>query len=153
MPDSAQNVNATATQAWNITTLKAYLEALVAALAAETDLKFEARDKAQALQFQADQEHFRTLNHEAARILKATEITVSRDTWDAFKENDHQWKTHVEARLAGAMKTAEFNIYKETTERALNLGAGKGQGIWQLIQTLASLAAIVGVAIVLLRPH
>ncbi len=151
MPDSAANVNATATQSWNITTLKAFLEALVIAVKTETDLKFEARDKAQLLQHEIDQEHFKALNNEAARILKATQITVSRDTWEAFKEADNAWKAKTDALLAGVMLKADFQTYKETTERALNLGAGKWQGIWLLISTAGAIISMLGVLFVIFR--
>ena len=143
--------NQTIVESWTISALKAYLENKIQAVERETDLKFKARDQALKLQFEADQLHFASLNHEAARILKATEITVSRDTWDAFKDADRIWKASMDHAIITLLPRGEFNVYKETTEKALNLGAGKWQGVLQLISTVASFAAIVGVASVFLK--
>lgn len=143
--------NQTIVEPWTISSLKAYLEQKIDSVARETELKFVARDTALELQFKLDQEHFKSLNNEAARLLKNVEITVSRDMWEAFKEGDRLWKTNADTRAGGLMPRQEFTAYKEATERALNLGSGKWQGALQLISTIASFAAIVGVAYALIK--
>ena len=135
--------NQTAIQAWNITTLKAYLEEQIAAVKNETDLKFAARDAAQKLQYQIDQDHFTSLNHEAARILKATEVTVSRDTWDASQKAANDWKVAVERRLQDSLPRSEFQTYKETTDKALTLKAGQSQGFDVVRVGLTFLAGMI----------
>ncbi len=108
-------------EAQNDVSLRQYLERDIAALRNEMGLKFQniedrLEDTADALALSAGQnkEHFAALNNEAERIRKAAEITVSRDTWDAFKE--------------------EYNGYKEETNSKLTLRAGQLQGLgisWQ----------------------
>lgn len=151
MPREASSENQTIVAPWNISALKAYLEAQIVNLGRETDLKFEGRDKALHLQATINEDHFKALNNEAARLLKNVEITVSRDMWDAYIHTDREWKNRTELLLSTMMPKAEFHAYKESTERALNLGTGKTSGILQLFTTGASIAAIVGVAVVLLK--
>lgn len=80
---------------WTIETLKAYFELKFTGV----ENMITTRDKALELQAKADEIHFLNLNHEAARILKAQEVSVSRDTWDAFIEGDRKWKADIEKRL------------------------------------------------------
>lgn len=153
MPDTlATTSNTTAIENWNITTLKAYTDVRLDALKSETMLKFESRDKALQLQFSLDQEHFKSLNNEAARLLRQQESSVSRDMWDTFHEGFRQWQADTNSKIATNMTRAAFEAYKEATDKALNLGTGKFQGVLQLITTVASVAAIISVAFVLLRP-
>ena len=139
----ADRENQTAVEQWNITTLKAYLEQKIVALDTETNLKFKARDDAQKLQYQIDQDHFASLNHEAARILKATEITVSRDTWEANQKAYHEWRATVDRRLQEAMPRTEFQTYKDTTDKALTLKAGQSQGFDIVRGTATFIAGLV----------
>jgi len=140
--DASASENQTIVEPWNITALKAYLEEKINSLGRETDLKFETRDKALKHQFLLDQAHFGALNNEAARLLKNVEITVSRDMWDVHLRGDREWKTRIELAVHESMSKHEFQIYKESTERALNVGSGKSQGVLQLVSFCASLAAI-----------
>ena len=87
----------------NQITLREYLEQRIDGIENKLDLKldaidqrFEARDGALVLQADANAAHFDALNHEAARILKAAEITVSRDTWDEFQKGYAEWKSSVD---------------------------------------------------------
>ena len=145
MPDENQTV----VQAWTLTTLKAYLEQNLASLSEEVELKFKARDKAQKLQHRIDQEHFKALNNEAARILKATEVTVSRDTWNAEQKSFQDWKNNVERMLQGALPRTEFQTYKDATDKALTLKAGQSQGfdIVRVILTFVAGLVVAGLAV------
>lgn len=152
MPEtSPSSENQTILEPWTITSLKAYLELKITSLAGEVGLKFEARDKALKLQGDLNEEHFKSLNNEAGRLLKNVEITVSRDMWEAFQATDREWKARIDLRITELLTLKEFTIYKEGAERALNLGAGKWQGALQLVSTVASFAAVVGVAFALLK--
>lgn len=120
----------------------------LAAFKREVELMFLARDEALVLQAAANKIHFEALNHEGARILKATEITVSRDSWDAFLKSFAEWKTTTERTLLGALPRPEFQTYKDSTERALTLKAGEARGaagLWSLIVAGIGVAgAVVG---------
>lgn len=151
MADSKVSENQTIVEPWSISSLKAYLEQKIASVETETGLKFESRDLALKHQFDLDQEHFKQLNNEAARLLKNVEITVSRDMWDAFKETDRTWKQKCDAGMLALLPRNEFHTYKETTDRNMNLGAGKWQGALQLVSTIASFAAIVSVVFLWLK--
>lgn len=130
MPDT----DPTLVQNWNITTLKAYFEQRHTANIVETNLKFEAvnlkfeaRDVALKLQFEQNQDRFKELNNEAARILKATEVTVSRDVWNNFQENFLAWKTGVERQIQEATTRNEFQTYKQNTDKALTTAAAQAE--------------------------
>lgn len=148
---AATTSNTTAIEGWNVTTLKAYFDTRLDGFKTETTLKFEGRDKALVLQFQLDQEHFKSLNNEASRLLKQQEASVSRDMWDTYLTAYHTWQADTNAKVAQGLTRSEFNAYKEATDKALNVGTGKWQGVLQLVTTIASVAAIVSVAFVLLR--
>lgn len=148
---AATTSNTTAIEGWNITTLKAYVDVRLDGFKSETALKFDSRDKALELQFALDQEHFRSLNNEAARLLKSQEASVSRDMWDTFQTGFREWQADINARIANNLSRAAFDAYKEATDKALNLGTGKWAGVLQLVTTVASIAAIISVAFVLMR--
>lgn len=57
-------------------------------------------DRARELQALDYKEHFERLNGEAGRILKAIEVTVSRDTWDGFQKEFLELKESVTIELA-----------------------------------------------------
>src|SRR5688572_1274996 len=123
MPETTSNT--TAIEGWNITTLKAYIDVRLDAVKSETTQSFDSRDKALALQFKLDQEHFRSLNNEAARLIKQQESSVSRDMWDTFQTGFRQWQADTNAKIANNMSRPAFEAYKEATDKALNLGTGK----------------------------
>jgi len=120
---------------WNIETLRLHLEMQIAHLHEKVDGKFFSRDKALELQAEANKIHFVQLNNEAARILKAAETTVSRDTWEGFQK--------------------EYQAYKASTERALTLAAGKASGVGMVTGLMFTAAgALIPVLIWFLsRPH
>lgn len=91
--------------------------------------RFEARDKALADKAAEYKEHFTALNNEAARILKATEVTVSRDTWDAFLASFRLWQAQVNSQLENAITDKEFNEFKATANKDADTRLGKNQGI------------------------
>ena len=152
---------------WNISTAMAYLGKEIAALDQKVDLKLKAiddkisaRDKALDLQSEANKVHFDQLNHEGARILKATEITVSRDTWDSFIESDRAWKSNADRALQSLLPRSEFQTYKDATEKALTLKAGQSQGMGTIgvisMGIVAGVASLVSVATLvynIFRPH
>lgn len=142
----ADESNQTATEQWNITTLKAYLEQAISALKSETALKFTARDDAQELQAAANKEHFENLNHEAARIQKATEITVSRDTWDGFLKAYQEWKSTTDTIVRAAVSRTEFQTYKDTLTAEMAAKAAQHAVMTRVAVILAAVASAAMIA-------
>ncbi len=138
----------------NEISLRQHLEYKITCLKNEVELKFknvndraDMTEAALELQSGANRDHFETLNHEAARILKATEITVSRDTWDAFQKDYSDWKSRIERTMAAALGKDEFNTYRTETNRALTLRTGQGQGVYMSWQTFLAIFGLIGLAL------
>lgn len=147
--------------------LREHLEAQIKALCMKHELKFKAledkiaaRDKALELQAEANKTHFIALNNEAARILKAIEVTVSRDTWNAFKQSYDDWTRKVETAIGGLLPAKDFNEFKDATNRALQIKTGQAQGVGMTTSTLVTIVVVVtavagmifGLATFLVRP-
>jgi hypothetical protein len=153
MPD--QSANPTAIEEWNFPTLKAFIEQQIGNLRSETDLKFTAAEAARKHQYVIDQEHFTALNSEAARILRATEITVSRDTWDGFLTGDRKWKSEVDIAIRATVSATEFQTYKDTLTRELAAKSAQAAVVTRvalIFGGLASLAVIANVFWNVLKP-
>lgn len=142
----ADESNQTATEQWNITTLKAYLEQAIAALKTETGLKFDARDDARKLQADANEKHFADLNHEAARIQKATEVTVSRDTWDGFLKAYQEWKVATDIVVQAAVSRTEFQTYKDTLTTQIATKAAQTAVMTRIAVILAAVGSAAMIA-------
>lgn len=151
-------------------TLREFLEEKLASLSRETSKNFElvgkgfelmngridARDHALKIQTEANRVHFDALNHEAARIQAAADKSVSRDTWDEYLKNDQEWKSKFDQQFPALLTKAEFQTYKETSDKALQLKAGQSQGVGmtgafvvQVISTISSLAVLISVIFLL----
>ena len=130
-------------------TLREFLEQAIEGKLGVIEERFKAQETALKLQAVDNKEHFERLNGEAARILKATEITVSRDTWDAFKKSDQDWKNVTDRTMQGLLTKGEFQIYKESTDKALLLKAGQSIGVGTsfgvLAQALTVLMAFIAI--------
>lgn len=114
--------------------------------------KFAALDEARKLQAAADKEHFSALNNEAARIQKAADLSVSRDTWDAFKQTDQKWKSDIEKLAATHLPRQEFQTYKETTDKARDVKTGQTQGVSMVWAIFLGIVAVAGVMFGIFRP-
>lgn len=150
-------------EAQNDVSLRQFLEREIAALRTEMNLKFKIADTndkaiAEALRIKSDEDatHFSTLNNEAARILKATEITVSRDTWDSFKSEYGEWKSRTERLIDSCVKNDDYQTYKQETSGALKLRTGQLQGVgisWQtMLAIFLAFCAGMGLWSTLSRP-
>lgn len=131
-------------------TLREYLEGKIKELEARHELKFKAidekfatRDKALDLQAEANGVHFTALNNEAARILKAIEVTVSRDTWNAFKQSYDDWVRKVELAVGGLLPTKDFNSFKEEVNKSLQTKDGQRVGVTMTTSALTSIVIVV----------
>lgn len=141
-------------QGWTIETLKEFFESRLAAI----EDKIKERDKALELQAAENKRRLAELNHEHARVAKAQETYVSKDTWDGYVAARQAWTTAADRTMQLALPRPEFQAYKDTTEKALTLKAGQSQGfgltasvVVQIISACASIGAIVGVILVLAR--
>jgi len=131
-------------------TLKEFFEAKLHAIDAlrEKDIKafYEyVKTASEALKLQAREYERRleSLNGEQARIAKTQETYISREIWERFVDEDRQWKSRIEISLTGCMRAAEFQIYKETTDKALTLKAGQSQGFDLMRSVLTFVAGLV----------
>jgi len=68
---------------------------------------------------------------------------VSRDTWDANQKSLEEWKVSVDRLLHGNLPRAEFQTYKESTDKALTLKAGQSQGVDTVKSALTFLAGMI----------
>lgn len=91
-----------------------------------------------------------TLNHAHQRAAEVLSTYLSRESWEKFKEEDMIWKRQSDVLRSTWVTQAEFHTYKETTQTALTLSAGKRQGIgavWGAVavgfSTLAAIGSIV----------
>lgn len=156
MPESA---------GWTITTLKEHLEDNLCAMKKLYDEKIMSlenklgeRDRALLLQAEEYKRRMTDLNNENGRILAAQATSVSKDTWDGFIIGFESWKSATEKIIQAALPRVEFQAYKDATDKALTLGAGKSTGIGltanivaQVLWAGASIAAIVGLLIVVMQ--
>lgn len=106
--------------------------------------------------------HFASLNGEAGRILKAIEITVSRDTWEGFLVNHRNWRAEVDKALQGAITDKEFLEFKNSLAKDAAILAkdadtkvGWGKGISAVIAAIVGAvflaAAVVGIVFAFLK--
>lgn len=144
--------------------LREYLEQRINSLCTKTELKISAireelasRDKALLLQSEDNRRHFDALNNEAVRILRAAEMSVSRDTWNAFTEGYHIRHAELEKRMLETITRAEFYAFKENIEKEVMRHTAQGEGIKMSLTALiavitaaAAIAGIVGVLITVL---
>jgi len=134
---------------WTIGTLKELIDTKLNSF----DIKLEARDKALDLQAAENKRRLDELNHEHARVAQAQQTYVSKDTWDGFVEADQVWKGRVDLSLQAMVPRAEFQAYKDTTEKALTLKAGQSTGrhdvVAWIIAAVASTAAIAATIVAL----
>lgn len=118
--------------------------------------EFESREKARQDKAGEYKEHFTALNNEAARILKATEVTVSRDTWDAFLTTFRLWQAQVNASIDNSITDKEFNEFKNTADKDANTRTGKNQGITMsvtaLVAAIGVTATLVGLFFTFVKP-
>ncbi len=133
---------------WTISTLKEHFEKLF-------------REMARALRLQAKEykRRLKDLNGEQARIASSQATYVSRELWDRSQSEDREWKRKADLAIAGTLSADEFQRYKETTDRALQLKAGQDKGIstsaFVVVQVITSLAALGALAVsiaALIRP-
>ena len=96
-----------------------------------------ARDRALELQSTETHRRLDELNNEAGRILAASRLTVSSDTWEAFLHSDREWKRKVDQVLA--QRSGRESGTVTSTDR-----------LFQFVSMIASLAAIAGVALLAL---
>ena len=135
-------------------TLREYIEARLKGM---EDLRAqEARQL--VLQAAEYERRLTALNGEQSRIAANQALSVSREIWDSSQREDRAWKSRIEASIASALPRVEFQTYKDTTDKALQLKAGQSQGIStigaiivQLVTSLAGMAAIATVIVLLLR--
>jgi hypothetical protein len=123
------------------------LDQKIKALDARVTLELQARDKALEHQAEQNAEHFTSLNNEAARILAATAVTVSQDTWREFLKNHQSWKDATDKALQGTVSAETFHTYKETTAKATDLRTGNTQGTETSFKRIAALITIAAIAI------
>ncbi len=131
-------------------TLKEFLEAKLHAIEKLREKDVAAfrdyvNNRSIALELQAKEYERRleSLNGEQSRIAKTQETYISREIWERFADEDRQWKTRAELALAGCMRSSEFAIYKETTDKALTLKAGQSQGFDMVKGALTFIAGVV----------
>lgn len=112
-----------------------------------------SREKALELQAVENKRRLDELNHEHARVLQAQQASVSKDTWDGYIQADLTWKGVTDRALQGAVSRAEFQLYKDATDKALTLKAGQATGrgdvVAWVIAVIASAAAIAATIIAL----
>jgi hypothetical protein len=139
---------------WTIETLKEHLELQI------TGLRDREKIRGEALKLQADEYERRltALNGEQARIAANQSASVSREIWDSSQREDRAWKSRIEGSISSSLPRVEFQTYKDTTDKALQLKAGQSQGIGavgaivvQVLTSLAGMAAIATVIVLLLR--
>ena len=138
---------------WTIATLKERMETRFEHL---NELQ-ALRDKALDLQAIENNRRLNELNHEHARVALAQQTYVSKDTWDGYIKSDLMWKGTADRSMQAGVTRAEFQAYKDTTEKALTLKAGQSQGIGMttsaIVQLFATLAAAVTIVSVFLLRH
>ena len=99
-----------------------------------------------------------SLNGEQARIAATQAAYVSRELWDKAQDDDRGWRSRTDIAMQQLLSKSEFQLYKETTNRALLVKEGEGRGIGltttavlQFFSLLASVAAVVGVVFLAFR--
>ncbi len=133
-------------------TLREFFEAKLNAIEAmrEKDIKAfydYVKSSSEALKLQAREYERRleNLNGEQARIAKTQETYISREIWERFIDEDRQWKSRTELGMVACLQRAEFQIYKETTDKALTLKAGQSQG-FDIVKSVGTFIAGLVVA-------
>lgn len=132
---------------WTIDTLKEHFEKQFAALHEREKLRAEAL----TLQAAEYERRLESLNGEQARIAANQSSSVSRELWDSTEREDREWKRRADAAIADRVSRAEFQTYKEATEKALTLKAGQSLGIGAtaavMVQILSSLGVIASIVV------
>ncbi len=148
---------------WTIETLKEHFEQQLAAQKEKFNgdvalITAAASNASEALIKQASEYERRlsALNHEAERINAANATNVNRQVYEGDLKSNDEWKRRIEALVANAVSTSEFQSYKDSTSTALNLQAGQRAGVGWTGQTILAfvigLSALIGAAY-LFVPH
>lgn len=142
---------------WTISTLKELFETRLAAMeqnltASIALLDSNANHAAEELKKQATEYERRLsdLNHEAARVASANALNVNKEVYDSDQKALDAWRRGMEVLIGGAVPQTEFRSYKDATSTALNIQAGKNEGvrlsgstIFSIIIALAALVSII----------
>jgi|HubBroStandDraft_4_1064222.scaffolds.fasta_scaffold15649_5 hypothetical protein len=132
---------------WTLDTLRKHFTALR-----------EADREALRLQAAEYERRLDSLNGEQSRIAATQAAYVSRELWDRNQDDDRTWRSHTDIAMQQLLSKSEFQLYKETTNRALQVKEGEGRGIGvtmaavlQFFSLLASVAAVIGVVLLAMR--
>ncbi len=114
--------------------------------------QFKAIAKALELEAAELARRLEGLNGEQARIARSQATYVSREIWDATVNEWVTWRSKNDTNVQDKVGRTEFQVYKETTDRALTLKAGEAQGmskttaiLFSVISATAAVAGITGV--------
>ena len=105
------------------------------------------RDVARKLAIVELERRLETLNHAHQRAAEVLTTYLPREVFEKFREEDITWKRQEEVLRAHWVTQDEFRTYKETTQQALTLTAGKGQGVssvWGVVVVVFSIFAALG---------
>jgi|KBSSwiStaDraftv2_1062776.scaffolds.fasta_scaffold22920_14 hypothetical protein len=130
-----------------ITDVKEHFEARINNLERHLKEMDEQKDQAKALALKELERRLHDLNNAHQRAADVLQTYLPREVWEKYREEDMSWKRQDEVLRSSWVTQDEFRTYKETTQQALTLTAGKGQGIssvWSVIVIVFSILAAVG---------
>lgn len=130
-----------------IVSATAHFESRVNNLEKHLKVQDEMRETARKLALNELERRLNDLNHAHQRAADVLQTYLTRDIFDKFREEDINWKRQDEVMRATWVTQEEFRTYKETTQQALTLTAGKSAGVssvWAMVIVAFSIMAAVG---------
>jgi len=111
------------------------------------DLRFASAEKALTLQAGEYERRLHDLNGESARIRAAADRSVSRELYDKSEDDIRQWRTKTDLSLSRLLTRSEFDTYKTSTDRALQVKEGETKGISSVGQIGLNMLSAIGMAV------
>lgn len=129
----------------------------------EKDMEFfqqyiRTTDEARKIQAVEYERRLNSLNGEQARIAQSQATYISREIWEAFQKEHRTLMDRMVTIQSGSVSAKEFQVYKDSVEKALSLAAGQKQGVGmmtyivaQVILTFVGVGTIVTAVLTFLR--